>query len=179
MTIRHENIYKKIIIIFCALVPVICFAEGFSPSASYEVCFTPGGNCANKIIETISQARKQVLVQAYAFTDQAIAQALVKVKKKGVEVRILLDKSQTKQNGSRSLIRYFKSNKIKPTIDFIPDGIAHNKIMIIDGCTVIGGSYNYTHNAARRNAENIIIIHDPALAKKYLQNWHNRERKTL
>ena len=49
--------------------------------------------------------------------------------------------------------------------------IAHNKIMIIDGETVITGSFNFTKAAETHNAENVLMIHDPGLAKKYTDNW--------
>ena len=50
--------------------------------------------------------------------------------------------------------------------------IAHNKVMIIDGETVVTGSFNFTKAAAEKNAENLLVIHDPSLAKLYTQNWN-------
>ena len=41
--------------------------------------------------------------------------------------------------------------------------IAHNKVMIIDGETVITGSFNFTKAAEENNAENLLIIHDKKL----------------
>jgi phosphatidylserine/phosphatidylglycerophosphate/cardiolipin synthase-like enzyme len=49
--------------------------------------------------------------------------------------------------------------------------IAHNKVMIIDGETVIPGSFNFTKAAEEKNAENLLIIRDKALARRYLDNW--------
>jgi hypothetical protein len=46
-------------------------------------------------------------------------------------------------------------------------GIAHNKVMIIDGKTVITGSFNFTKAAEEKNAENVLITHDAALAQRY------------
>ena len=51
--------------------------------------------------------------------------------------------------------------------------IAHNKIMIIDGETVITGSFNFTKAAEKRNAENLLIIHDKDLEGRYIENWKN------
>jgi hypothetical protein len=34
------------------------------------------------------------------------------------------------------------------------------------------GSFNFTKSAETRNAENLLIIHDPVLAARYLQNWN-------
>ena len=53
--------------------------------------------------------------------------------------------------------------------------IAHNKIIVIDGQTVITGSFNFTTAAEEKNAENLLIIRSPDLAAKYTANWqaHN------
>lgn len=156
------------------VVPASCFAENFLPNASYDVCFTPGDDCANKIIKVITQAKKEVLVQAYVFTDMPIARALIKAKSNGVNVRVILDRSQIKKR--RGLVSFLTNNKINLTaVDYRPS-IAHNKVMIIDGTIVITGSYNYS-NGARNNAENIIIIKDSNLAKKYIKNWYVCEQK--
>ena len=49
--------------------------------------------------------------------------------------------------------------------------IAHNKVMIIDGVIVVTGSFNFTKAAEEKNAENLLIIRDPGLAKLYMDNW--------
>ena len=43
--------------------------------------------------------------------------------------------------------------------------------MIIDGQTVITGSFNFTKNAEENNAENLLVIRPPELATKYASNW--------
>lgn len=42
--------------------------------------------------------------------------------------------------------------------------IAHNKVMVIDGRTVITGSFNFTKAAEESNAENLLVIDDADLA---------------
>jgi phosphatidylserine/phosphatidylglycerophosphate/cardiolipin synthase-like enzyme len=49
--------------------------------------------------------------------------------------------------------------------------IAHNKIIIIDGETILTGSFNFTNAAREKNAENVLMIRDPTLAAQYTQNW--------
>lgn len=43
--------------------------------------------------------------------------------------------------------------------------------MVIDSSTVITGSFNFTKSAEEDNAENLLIIHSPELAAKYIENW--------
>jgi phosphatidylserine/phosphatidylglycerophosphate/cardiolipin synthase-like enzyme len=56
--------------------------------------------------------------------------------------------------------------------------IAHNKVMIFDGQTVETGSFNFTDAAQYHNAENMLIIHNQALAQKYLANWEKRKQQS-
>lgn len=49
--------------------------------------------------------------------------------------------------------------------------IAHNKVMTIDGETVITGSFNFTKAAEEKNAENLLILDSPDLAEIYRKNW--------
>jgi phosphatidylserine/phosphatidylglycerophosphate/cardiolipin synthase-like enzyme len=143
-----------------------------SNAQSISVCFTPNGNCAQQVIDTVAQAKRQVLVQAYSFTSAPIAQSLVDAKNRGVDVEVLLDKSQLKSKNS--VLPYRNGQNIATKIDYLP-AIAHNKIMIIDDKTVITGSYNFTTSAEKRNTENLLIIHDKELAKDYVNNWVKRE----
>ena len=50
--------------------------------------------------------------------------------------------------------------------------ITHNKVMIIDGKTLITGSFNFTKSAEEGNAENLLVISNAAdLAQRYTANW--------
>lgn len=161
---------RKIVCVI--LFSIVCQSAGANNAQSISVCFTPNGNCAQQIIDTIAQAKKQVLVQAYSFTSASIAQALVDAKKRGVDVEVLLDKSQSRGKGS--VLPYLNEQNIATKIDYLP-AIAHNKVMVVDGKTVITGSYNFTASAEKRNTENLLIIHDQLLAQDYTNNWLKRE----
>ena len=136
------------------------------------VCFTPEQNCTSRIIKTINQAKEQIRVQAYSFTSKPIAKALIKAKKRGVQVKVILDKSQCKARNS--LIRLFVKNNIPVWIDSAP-AIAHNKILIIDN-RIYTGSFNFTNAAQYKNTENLILIEDNEILKRYIQNWNKRFR---
>ncbi len=43
--------------------------------------------------------------------------------------------------------------------------------MVIDSSTMITGSFNFTRAAEEKNAENVLIVHDTALAARYAENW--------
>jgi len=134
-------------------------------------CFTPPSGCGTVIASRISKAQESIHVQAYGFTSGEIAKALINANNRGVKVRVLLDKSNI--GAKYSKMRDLRKAGIEVLIDEV-SGIAHNKIIIIDGSAVITGSFNFTTSADIRNTENVIIVQNKPLAQKYLQNWHAR-----
>jgi len=99
--------------------------------------------------------------------------ALVEVHRRGVNVQVILDKSQRTEKYSEA---DFLKNAGIPTLIDPEHAIAHNKIMILDGYLVLTGSFNFTRAAEENNAENLLVINDSKLAKKYTENWHAHER---
>src|SRR5262245_57044707 len=55
------------------------------------VYFSPQTDCTDVVVGQIHTAEKQVLVQAYSFTSERIARALVDAHKHGVNVQVILD----------------------------------------------------------------------------------------
>lgn len=85
---------------------------------------------------------------------------------------MILDRSQRTERYSSAT--FLDNSGLGPLIDG-RHAIAHNKVMVIDGKTVITGSFNFTKAAEQSNAENVLIIHDASLAIKYEKNWHDHE----
>ena len=143
------------------------------PLPSHEVYFSPKGGCTEAVVAEIQRARHEVLVLAYSFTSQAIAKALVEAKLRGVHVEIVLDHSnETEQHTD---LHFFLQEGLKPLID-PHHAIAHNKVMVIDGRTVVTGSFNFTEHAEHNNAENLLVLrHYSDLARAYRQNFQSHK----
>ncbi len=135
---------------------------------TWEVCFTPPAGCTNVVVKALGAAQTSVLVQAYTFTSASIAKALLDAHHRGVRVEVILDKSQ--RSAQYSSADFLARVDIPVKID-AAHSIAHNKVIIIDGMTVLTGSFNFTRAADQKNAENLLVIHDPALADRYAENW--------
>ncbi len=141
-----------------------------------EVYFSPRDGATAAIVREIGQARSEIRVQAYSFTSAPIAEALLKAHRRGINVAVILDKSQRTQKYSSST---FLANARIPTYIDAEHAIAHNKIIIVDRSVVITGSFNFTKAAEERNAENLLVIRSKELAKLYLDNWqHHRDHST-
>ena len=142
---------------------------------SQDIChvyFSPKGGCTEAVVNELDNAKSNVLVQAYSFTSEPIAKALVDAHKRGVQVQVILDKSQRTEKYSEA--DFILHAGIRTLIDPV-HAIAHNKIMIIDGQTIITGSFNFTKAAEEHNAENLAVIHHAVLAQRYTENWKVHE----
>jgi len=133
------------------------------------VFFTPPSGAGKALVQWIDEARQEVLVQAYGFTHNAIAQALLRAHLRGVRVAVLLDQKSSSTN--RYVIELLQGSQIELRFDG-EHAIAHNKVMVIDQHIVVTGSFNFTNSADSRNAENLLILDSPALASRYQANWH-------
>jgi phosphatidylserine/phosphatidylglycerophosphate/cardiolipin synthase-like enzyme len=124
-------------------------------------------------VNTLGDAKRTVLVQAYSFTSAPLAKALLEAHKRGIQVQVILDKSQRTEKYSSA---DFLANQGVPTMIDANHAIAHNKVIVIDGEVVITGSFNFTKAAQEKNAENLLIIRDQALAVQYTQNWETHRQ---
>jgi phosphatidylserine/phosphatidylglycerophosphate/cardiolipin synthase-like enzyme len=136
----------------------------------WQVCFSPNGGCTQDIVDAIKAAHRQILVQAYEMTSPQIRSALVAAHRRGVEVKAIFDPDALKEPGSQ--VGQIAGAGISVLVDnFHKPGLAHNKVMVIDGAFVITGSFNFTRAAESRNAENLLVIHDAGLAAAYQRNF--------
>jgi phosphatidylserine/phosphatidylglycerophosphate/cardiolipin synthase-like enzyme len=131
--------------------------------------FSPKGGCTDAIVAELKKARRELLVQAYSFTSDPLTNQLVAAKARGCHVTILLDKSN--ETDAHSDLKLFLEHKLDPLIDH-DHAIAHNKVMIIDGRTLITGSFNFTNQAEHENAENLLILRGvPEIVAHYRESF--------
>jgi phosphatidylserine/phosphatidylglycerophosphate/cardiolipin synthase-like enzyme len=153
--------------------PVDLPAHADAPASGMDVGFSNGHNdhAESVVLKVINSSRSTLLVAAYSFTSPVIAEALVAAKRRGVDVRVVMDKSQrTERYTSATFLAHMG---IPVRID-AQHKIQHNKYIISDGAHVQTGSFNYTRAAASAggNAENVVVVWgSPALANAYTQDW--------
>jgi phosphatidylserine/phosphatidylglycerophosphate/cardiolipin synthase-like enzyme len=144
------------------------------PAASEDgitVNFSPHGGCTERVVEEIGKARVSVEMQAYSFTSQPIAQALMAAHHRGVKVTLVLDDKANDDPKEHSEAPEMVGDKIPTYLD-AKHSIAHNKIILIDGRTIVTGSFNFTKQAERNNAENLLVIDGrPKLFAAYEANF--------
>lgn len=134
-----------------------------------EVFFAPEDPVRQRLIDLLKQAKKSIYFMAFSFTDDELGKILKTQAKARVEVHGLFETT-----GSGTKFSEFKGLK-KQGLDVKTDGstkvILHHKVFVIDENIVVTGSYNFSKNADRSNDENMLILHNAALAKEYLNEF--------
>jgi phosphatidylserine/phosphatidylglycerophosphate/cardiolipin synthase-like enzyme len=130
--------------------------------------------------DRIADATEQIVVGMFLFktTDRfsnraaMILDSLVTASKRGVDVRVLLEKTDRHHD---SLNRYnmatskeLRQHGVDVLFDS-PETTTHTKVIVIDKRFVFIGSHNFTHSALFYNHELSVMIDDPELAQDVLQ----------
>ena len=131
--------------------------------------FSPEDNVAEKIINLICEAETSIYFMAFSFTNNDIGSAVLKRFDEGLDIKGVFE---GKQNNEKYSEFYKMKNAGIPVKEDHSKYNMHHKVMIIDKKIVITGSYNFSINAEKNNDENIVIIENPSLAKKYLEEFN-------
>ncbi len=139
--------------------------------AAIDIRFSPKGGGLALALRAIHLAHDHIYVHAYSFTSKPITEALIAAHKRGVTVKLLIDKRESKSR--YCLASTLQEAGIEVQIDPVA-GLAHNKVLIIDDTHVVTGSFNWSAAADSRNAENILLITSKKVNTIYTDNWHAR-----
>ena len=143
-------------------------------ASSVQVGFSPEGSALQLVLKTIESAQQEIRLMGYSFTSPEVVSALVRAKRRGVDVKIVLDEKGNRSKASQAAMNIV----VNAGIPLRTNGryaIMHDKVIIVDNHTVEAGSFNYTRSAASRNSENVLVINEvPEVAQTYLQHWQSR-----
>lgn len=137
-----------------------------------ETLFAPEDDVILAIDRAMSGATRSIDFMAFSYTQADMAQIMTEQAREGVRVRGIFERV-----GSETEFSQLRSLYCTARLEVRQDGnpfVLHHKVIIIDGTTVISGSFNFSANATRSNDENLIIIRDPILAAQYLQEFERQ-----
>ena len=131
--------------------------------------FSPENDIISSLLKEIGSAKKSIHFMAFAFTHDALGSAMRKRFESGVEVQGVFEARQVDDRYSEH--NAMKKAGLRVAVDG-KKGTMHHKVIVIDGETVITGSYNFSKNAEVRNSENLLIIKgNPDVAQTYLAEF--------
>lgn len=126
--------------------------------------FSPGDACGKHIRSLMREAQERLDICVFTISDNDIADAIKNAFDRGINVRIVTDNDKLWDEGSD--IKALYEHGIEVKIDQT-DYHMHHKFMVVDGHTVLTGSYNWTRSAAQFNHENIISFTDRQVSQKF------------
>ena len=133
-----------------------------------EDCALENNGGLYRIIELIRNAESSVKIASFSFTHEELADELLKVDIKGIEVSVLMERRQ--RNVQNSQYARLKGFDLNIRVDGNKNNM-HHKFIVIDGKIVITGSPNFSFSGFNRNDENMLIIFNEQLALGFAQEF--------
>ena len=120
----------------CAQVPPSAsfgtLGQGTAAGSSIEVAFSPEGGAETLVLKVIASDRKSTWLADYSFTSPAVVKALMEAKRRGVDVKVLID-----DKGNRGKTSLAAMNLIMgagPPLRVVSSyAIDHDKCIMVDG----------------------------------------------
>jgi phosphatidylserine/phosphatidylglycerophosphate/cardiolipin synthase-like enzyme len=135
-----------------------------------ESYYAPEDEISERVVALVEGARESVRFLAFSFTDDELGQAVKQQSKAGLVVQGVFEE----RGADTEYSEYGMMRRARPPLDVTTDGnpyIMHHKVFILDEETVVMGSYNFTENADQSNDENLLIIGDPGIAARFLEEF--------
>jgi len=172
----------KILLLLFLLFSQLTYCEENYPQAY----FSPEDHLDQKLIELIDGEKKSIRAAIYCFTSRDISEALIRAKKRGVQLEVIADPFSFRprcQIGKISRLGgkvfLFDAKKVEGKKN--QDVIMHHKFCLFgenqEGKSLVWtGSFNFTLSAAHYNRENAIILADPSIYERYSQEFERLKK---
>ena len=164
-----------------ALLALVCCALPLPAESLPEpAALLENGAYSGELLTRIRESKRRIICAFYLFKigekrgnrPAAIAAELVKAKKRGVEVTVILEgEQQAVASVNRASARILTKGGVKVLFPRAPH-LTHNKTVVVDDRYLLIGSHNLTHSALARNNELSVLLDSPELAaqaRRYLE----------
>lgn len=183
------HMYRKLLYVVMALVLTACLVEVEPPTATpratkassvstwYLLFFTSpkypdkesdhnGKSLDEKLTIVINSAKTSVDMAIYQLDLPTVRQALIDAKTRGARVRVVTDVDIYQDPKENPPFKQLEKAGIK-VVSGNPNGIMHDKFVVVDNSVVWTGSWNFTTNDTYRYNNNGILIQSSRLANNY------------
>ena len=127
-------------------------------------------DCENIIAQKLSKAKSSIYVMQYSFTIDRFANILIESKDFGLDVHVLLDHRQVTKHSKYDMLR-----EAGVDVKIYPNALYH-RVIVIDGVTVITGSFDFS-NSAKDTVSNILVLEHPNMAQDLIEEYEQLTKK--
>jgi len=117
----------------------------------------------------IGRANHTIRVAVYCFTQDALGDAIIAAKNRGIDVEVYIDDQYVSSTGSEYPRLQAAGVPIKADTR---SADMHHKFIVIDSAVVGTGSYNWSQSAEDANDENLILLRSVDVAQEYLSEFN-------
>ena len=168
--------FRRTVFLLALALPLGCAIQppGRITSPSIEVAFSPEAGAEALVVKVLASAQQTIRLAGYSFTSPAVVKGLLDAKRRGVDVKVLLDDKGNR--GAASLLAIKMITEANISLRVISTyAIHHDKYIVVDGRHTETGSFNYSQAAARANSENVLLLwNNEAVSQRYLVHWESR-----
>lgn len=129
-----------------------------------EAYFSPGDECRERIERALGAARSRADICVFTITDDRLSRRIEAAHRRGVRVRIITDDDKSEDRGSD--IERLERSGVPVRVDRTNNHM-HHKFALFDRQTLLTGSYNWTRSASRYNQENVVVLSEPGLLRRF------------
>ncbi len=145
--------------------PLVTLADG----SVVENYFSTHDRIADRVTAKIGAAQRSVHFLAFSFTHDGLGQAMLARASAGAEVKGVFERTQA-SGGYSEYQRFRAAPGVEVYLDANPRNM-HHKVIILDGETTVAGSFNFSDGADRQNDENVVIIRNRSIARRFAEEF--------
>jgi len=154
--------------------------------------FSPAENLEQLDLDRLERAQRSVDIAMYAFTDKYLAEALARLARRGVRVRLYRDRSQyvsEQQNAAQH--RDLSTTDLlrrEPNLEIRIKGgnrrdLMHLKSYLVDDAVLRDGSANWSPSGLKRQDNNAHFTNDPvqvrAFRERFEEMWDDPDNEVV
>lgn len=133
-----------------------------------QVYFASENDVITALLSEINSATSEIRFMTFSFTRDDLGDALLAQAEAGINIQGLFETTGSETSFSEMPRLFCNGLDVRQDGN---NGILHHKVFVVDGETVITGSFNYSNNAVQSNDENVLIIREPRIARLYLEEF--------
>jgi phosphatidylserine/phosphatidylglycerophosphate/cardiolipin synthase-like enzyme len=159
--------------------PSVLCPHAAGADGTTEIYYAPEDRPGEKLAALYDSARQYIYVAMYGLTAAPAVRALTAAKRRGVDVRVITDRSKLDDPKQRAAVETLALAGVPIRINQ-HDALMHLKQVVVDDRVNTNGSMNQTTSGDAYNDERLDIIHDPEMTvkarEKFLRMWGDESR---